>query len=79
MNEKTSSIFSVAFAVPWCCVVPAGLAVFGLAGTAAIKIILMKLLFWNEIYLTYDVQDSCTSFTVLTHIRHTQNFKNYEF
>jgi len=42
MNEKSSSIFSVAFAVPWCCVVPAGLAVFGLAGTAAIKIILMK-------------------------------------
>ncbi len=42
MNEKTSSIFSVAFAVPWCCVVPAGLAVAGLAGTAAMKIILMK-------------------------------------
>ena len=42
MNEKTSSIFSVAFAVPWCCVIPAGLAVLGLAGTAAIKIILMK-------------------------------------
>lgn len=42
MNEKTSSIFSVAFAVPWCCVVPAGLAVLGLAGTAAMKIILMK-------------------------------------
>ena len=42
MNEKTSRIFSVAFAVPWCCVIPAGLAVLGLAGTAAIKIILMK-------------------------------------
>ena len=42
MNEKISSIFSVAFAVPWCCVLPAGLAVLGLAGTAAIKIILMK-------------------------------------
>lgn len=42
MNEKTSSIFSVAFAVPWCCVLPAGLAVLGLAGTAAMKIILMK-------------------------------------
>lgn len=42
MNEKSSSMFSVAFAVPWCCVLPAGLAVFGLAGTAATKIILMK-------------------------------------
>ncbi len=42
MNEKTSSVFSVAFAVPWCCVIPAGLAVAGLAGTAAMKIILMK-------------------------------------
>ena len=42
MNEKNSSMFSVAFAVPWCCVLPAGLAVFGLAGTAAMKIILMK-------------------------------------
>ncbi|KMP11138.1 hypothetical protein UZ36_05410 [Candidatus Nitromaritima sp. SCGC AAA799-C22] len=42
MNEKTSSIFSVVFAVPWCCVLPAGLAVAGLAGTAAMKIILMK-------------------------------------
>ena len=42
MNEKSTSVFSVAFAVPWCCVLPAGLAVFGLAGTAAMKIILMK-------------------------------------
>ena len=42
MNEKGSSMFSVAFAVPWCCVLPAGLAVFGLAGTAAMNIILMK-------------------------------------
>ena len=42
MNERTSSIFSVAFAVPWCCVVPAGLAILGLAGTVTIKIILMK-------------------------------------
>ena len=33
----------------------------------------------DEIYLTYDVEVSFTSFTVLTHIRHTQNFKNYEF
>ena len=32
-----------------------------------------------EIYLTYDVQLSFTSFIVLTHIRPTQNFKNYEF
>jgi len=42
MNEKNSSMFSVAFAVPWCCVLPAGLAVFGLAGTAAMEIVLMK-------------------------------------
>ena len=42
MNEKSSSMFSVAFAVPWCCVLPAGLAVFGLAGTVAMKTILMK-------------------------------------
>lgn len=42
MNEKSTSMFSVAFAVPWCCVLPAGLAVFGLAGTAAMKILLMK-------------------------------------
>ena len=31
------------------------------------------------LYLTYDVQDSFTRFTVLTHTRHTQDFKNYEF
>ena len=42
MNEKSSSMFSAAFAVPWCCILPAGLAAFGLAGTAAMKITLMK-------------------------------------
>ncbi|MFQ5444482.1 MAG: hypothetical protein ACE5EK_07690 [Nitrospinales bacterium] len=44
MNDKSSSMFSMAFAIPWCCVLPAGLAVFGLAGTAAMKISLMKYL-----------------------------------
>ncbi len=42
MNEKGVSMFSVAFAVPWCCVLPAGLAVAGVAGTAGMNIILMK-------------------------------------
>ena len=40
--KKSTSMFSVAFAVSWCCVLPAGLAIFGLAGTAATKIIFMK-------------------------------------
>ena len=35
-------VSSVAFAVPWCCVVPAVLAVLGLAGTAAMRLTLMK-------------------------------------
>lgn len=42
MNEKTSGIFSFVFAVPWCCVIPAGLAFMGLAGSAALKITLME-------------------------------------
>lgn len=42
MNEKSAGLFSAAFAVPWCCVLPAGLAAFGLAGTAAMEITLVK-------------------------------------
>lgn len=39
---QSSGVFSVAFAVPWCCVLPAVLAVFGLAGTAAMRVTLMR-------------------------------------
>lgn len=42
MNEKSLSISSVIFALPWCCVFPAGLAVLGLAGTAVLKTTLME-------------------------------------
>ncbi len=41
-SVKSYSVSSVAFAVPWCCVLPAVLSVFGLGGTAAMRLTLMR-------------------------------------
>ncbi len=54
-SVKSYSVSSVAFAVPWCCVLPAVLAVFGLAGTAAMRLTLMQytpfLLIFSALFL----------------------------
>jgi surface polysaccharide O-acyltransferase-like enzyme len=42
MNAKSLGVSSVIFVLPWCCILPAGFAVLGLAGTAVLKTTLME-------------------------------------